>query len=172
MNSKQIFSTGLSLLLPWTSIYQLGWSLNNFPAGIRLFKVYNRITKTACKICSKLTIKIPERRFWHHSGVLIVTDQTSHIVLMFPLLTWQVNNNLVTCSDICFVNCMISSRSSLIVSIECINSYSNTKFTSELIKLQSFLQSFHHIQTSQLTCRAEQMTDFYMIATLALNELN
>ena len=32
------------------------------PAGIYLFKVNNRNTRTRCKICSKLTIKTPERR--------------------------------------------------------------------------------------------------------------
>ena len=33
-----------------------------FPAGIYLLKVNNRNTITRCEICSKLTIKIPERR--------------------------------------------------------------------------------------------------------------
>ena len=35
-----------------------------FPAGIYLLKVNNRNTRTGCEICSKLTIKTPERR--HH----------------------------------------------------------------------------------------------------------
>ena len=37
------------------------------PAGIYLLKVNNRNTRTRCEICSKLTIKTPERRlasFW------------------------------------------------------------------------------------------------------------
>ena len=37
------------------------------PAGIYLLKVNNRNTGTRCEICSKLTIKTPERRlasFW------------------------------------------------------------------------------------------------------------
>ena len=33
----------------------------NYPAGIYLFKV-NKRNRTRCEICSKLTIKIPERR--------------------------------------------------------------------------------------------------------------
>ena len=41
------------------------------PAGIYLFKVNNRNTRTMGEICSKLTIKIPERRHWHCSVVLI-----------------------------------------------------------------------------------------------------
>ena len=33
-------------------------------AGNYMFKVNNRNTRTRCDICSKLTIKIPERRQW------------------------------------------------------------------------------------------------------------
>ena len=33
-----------------------------FPAGNYMFNVNNRNNMTRCKICSKLTIKIPERR--------------------------------------------------------------------------------------------------------------
>ena len=32
-------------------------------------------------------------------------------------------------------------------------------------------QSCHHMETSQLICSANQLTDFYMMATLKLNEL-
>ena len=32
------------------------------PAGIYLLKVNNRNTRTRCEICSKVTIKTPERR--------------------------------------------------------------------------------------------------------------
>ena len=42
-------------------------SNNNNPAGNCMFKVNNRNTRTRCEICSKLTIKTPERRlasFW------------------------------------------------------------------------------------------------------------
>ena len=34
------------------------------PAGNYMFKVNNRNVRTRCEICSKLTIKIPERRQW------------------------------------------------------------------------------------------------------------
>ena len=47
------------------------------PAGIYLFKVNNRNTKTRCKICSKLTIKIPERRHWHLRLFFVRIKQTS-----------------------------------------------------------------------------------------------
>ena len=35
---------------------------SSYPAGIYLLKVNNRNTRTRCEICSKLTIKTPERR--------------------------------------------------------------------------------------------------------------
>ena len=37
-------------------------TLNRFPANIYLFKVSNRNTRKRCEICSKLTVKTPERR--------------------------------------------------------------------------------------------------------------
>ena len=36
-------------------------------------KLIIKITRKWCEICSKLTIKTPERRYWHRSGVFIVT---------------------------------------------------------------------------------------------------
>ena len=41
-----------------------------------------------CEISSKLTLKTPERRQRCSSGIFIVIfEQISHIVLVFPLLT-------------------------------------------------------------------------------------
>ena len=37
-------------------------------AGIYLFKVNNRNTRTRCEICSKLTTKIPKRRQWFYQN--------------------------------------------------------------------------------------------------------
>ena len=60
----------------------------NSPAGICLFKVNNRNTRTSCEICSKLTINTPKRRQWRRSGVFIVNfEHISHLVLVFLLLT-------------------------------------------------------------------------------------
>ena len=70
-----------------------------FPVGIYLFKVNKRNTITRCEICSKLTIKTPERRqsrrsgvfsvnFGRRSGVFIVNfEHISHLVIVFLLLT-------------------------------------------------------------------------------------
>ena len=42
-----------------------------FPAGIYLFKVYNRKTRRSYEICSKLTITARERCRWRRSGVFV-----------------------------------------------------------------------------------------------------
>ena len=50
----------------------------------------HRNTRIRCKICSKLAIKIPERRHWHwrRSGIFIVNfEHISQAVLVFLLLT-------------------------------------------------------------------------------------
>ena len=57
------------------------------PAGIYLLKDNLRNTRTRCEICSKLTVKTPERRHWRHSGVFIVNfEHISHLALVFLLL--------------------------------------------------------------------------------------
>ena len=59
------------------------------PVGIYLLKVSVRSSRKRCKICSKLTIKTPERRQWSHSGVFSVKfEHISHLALVvFLLLT-------------------------------------------------------------------------------------
>ena len=47
---------------------------NASPASFHLFKVNNRNTRKRYKICSKLTIKTPERRQRHCFGVLKVHE--------------------------------------------------------------------------------------------------
>ena len=46
------------------------------PANIYLFKSNNRNTRKNCQICSKLTIKTPERRHWRRSVFLLLTSKT------------------------------------------------------------------------------------------------
>ena len=60
----------------------------NYPAYIYLLKFNNRNTRETCEICSKLTIKSPERCHWRRFGVFIVNfENISHLFLMFLLLT-------------------------------------------------------------------------------------
>ena len=55
----------------------------HYPAGIYLLKV-NRNTTARCEICSKLTIKAPERSY----GVFVDDfEHISHLGLVFLLLT-------------------------------------------------------------------------------------
>ena len=58
------------------------------PAGNYMLKVNNRNSRTRCEICSKLTIKTPERRQWRCSGVFNANfEHISHLALVFLLLT-------------------------------------------------------------------------------------
>ena len=51
------------------------------PAGNYMFKVNSRNIRTRCETCLKSTIKIPERRQWHRSGIFIVNfEHISHRV--------------------------------------------------------------------------------------------
>ena len=54
------------------------------PNAIYLLKDSNKNAWTRCEICSKLTIKTPERRQWHCSVVFIVNcGHLSHLVICF-----------------------------------------------------------------------------------------
>ena len=76
------------LVYQTTSINQNQIMMSFNSAGIYLFKVNNRNTRTRCEICSKLTINTPERRQWRRSGVFIDNfEHISHLVLVFLLLT-------------------------------------------------------------------------------------
>ena len=54
--------------------------LRSYPANIYLLKVNNRNIRTWCEICSKLTIKTPERH---------------HVVLLSLLLTLNIFHTLL-----------------------------------------------------------------------------
>ena len=50
----------------------------HYPVGIYMFRVNNRNTTTRCEICSKFTIKTPERCQWRRCGVLLLTLNIFH----------------------------------------------------------------------------------------------
>ena len=63
-------------------------TLHSYPTNMYLFKVKYRNTRSRCKICSKLTIKTPERHHLRRSGIFIVNfEHIPHILLVFLLLT-------------------------------------------------------------------------------------
>ena len=77
----------MELLLPRNNDNKVKY-LTPHPAGIYLLKVNNRNTRTRCEICSKLTIKTPERCHWRCSGVFVVNfGHILHLILVFLLLT-------------------------------------------------------------------------------------
>ena len=58
------------------------------PVDNYMFKVNNKNTRARYEICSKLTIKTPERSHWRQSGVFVVNfEHTSHHVVVFLFLT-------------------------------------------------------------------------------------
>ena len=64
---------------------------NPSSVGIYLLKVNNRNTRARCEICSKLTIKTPERGNWRRSGIFIVNfEYISHLALVLLLLTLNI----------------------------------------------------------------------------------
>ena len=66
------------------------WTRKENPASIYLLKVNNRDTKTRCEICSKLTIKTPERCNWRRSGVFTVDfEYISHLVLVDSIAKFE-----------------------------------------------------------------------------------
>ena len=74
-------------ILNWAT-YTVILESSYIPAANYMSKVNNRNTRTRCEICSKLTIKIPERRHWRRSGIFIVNfEYILRFVLVFLLLT-------------------------------------------------------------------------------------
>ena len=79
---------GCSYVFPKSFIFSYMCIVN--PAKIYSFKVNNRNTRKRCEMCSKLTIKTPERRQWLRSGVFIVNfEHISHLFLLS--LLWNLN---------------------------------------------------------------------------------
>ena len=71
------------------------------PANIYLFKINNRNTRDRCEICSKLTIKILERRQWRRTGIFNF-EHISHLFLVFQLLTLnKINVSWVVVLQFC-----------------------------------------------------------------------
>ena len=61
-----------------------------FYLNVYLFKFNNRDSRKRCEICSKLTIKTPERLQWRRSGVFMVNFE--HISQLFPLSLLLASN--------------------------------------------------------------------------------
>ena len=65
--------------------------VSEYPASIYLLKGGNRNARLRCEICSKLTIKIPERHQWRRFEIFIVNfEHISYLALAFLLLTLNI----------------------------------------------------------------------------------
>ena len=88
---RNILASGYSFYtqnMLWRSC-KVALTKKNYLAGIYLFKVDNENTKTMSEICTKLATKIPEwRHRWPSSVFIINSEQTSHIFMLFLLLTF------------------------------------------------------------------------------------
>ena len=80
----------LSVKHLWTAVSEMLWYYRNklfffiILPSIYLLKVNNKNTRARSEICSKLTIKTPDRLQWRRSGVFIVIfEHVSHLVLVF-----------------------------------------------------------------------------------------
>ena len=72
------------------------WNFVSWVLAFTCWKSTIRNTRKPCRICSKLTIKTPERGHWRCSVVLIVNfEHDSHIFLVFLLLT--LNKEMLVC---------------------------------------------------------------------------
>ena len=65
----------------------------DLPAGIHLLKVKNGNLRTSCRICSKSTIKIPERRQWRRSGIFIVNFE--HIIASWDVAFVSIDLHII-----------------------------------------------------------------------------
>ena len=93
-----IFVSSLNNVLEWNHNLFCVWSpyvltlfilplRRVFPGINYIFKVKNRNTRTRCELCSKLTIKTPERSQWRRSAFFIDNlEHITHLALVFLLL--------------------------------------------------------------------------------------
>ena len=87
LKTSEVFREYGNRTFTWSGLKHLHGFFSD-SAGNYMFKVNNRNTGTRRRIWSKLTIKTPERRQWHRSGVFIVSfEYISHFVVVFLLLT-------------------------------------------------------------------------------------
>ena len=62
MDIHRYFAVNIGVNLHEITTLKISDFAITYPANIYLFKVNNRNTKKGCETCSRVTIKIPERR--------------------------------------------------------------------------------------------------------------
>ena len=83
-------------IIPFTSVL-----CSTVPANIYLLKVNNKNIRKRWEICSKLTIRTPERCHWHCSGGFIINSEyISHLCLVFIVNFEQVSFKILENTEI------------------------------------------------------------------------
>ena len=59
MSEKMLHFTPFSSVSIFEQV-NVCWVIMSYPAGIYMFKVNNKNTRSRCEICSKLTVKTPK----------------------------------------------------------------------------------------------------------------
>ena len=101
-NKSSVFLSLSSLLsrfsdrsISFNNSIALKYNHGPYPIGVYYFKVNNENTRIMNKICSKSTIKTPERRQRCYSGVFIVNFEESSL-LVFSVDFEKVNGCWIT----------------------------------------------------------------------------
>ena len=95
-NHPLVTSQELTFLIPSIQTFLMP---RGIPANIYLFKFSNRDTRKKCEVCSKLTIKTPERRHGRRFGVSVVNfEHISRLMLnlsryLFARIAWKIIYN-------------------------------------------------------------------------------
>ena len=143
----------------WIVCWKQGKIYFSIPAEKYMFKVNNRNIRTRFEICSKLTIKTPERCCWHCSGVFIINfEHISHLFLVFLLLT--LSRHMLVGSFIWFM-------SAVLISTKCRCFHSISEYT-RIPLVDDLSLFFQHGNTMQLKLKKYALGMFhknYLICT-------
>ena len=94
LNKKVQNAALYTIMNEWRLISMSAWivrirSVINNPAIIYLFKVNNISTRKRCEICSKLTLKIPQRCHWRCSSVFYVNfENIPYLFILFSIVVY------------------------------------------------------------------------------------
>ena len=88
----------------------------NNPANIYLFKVNNRNTRKRCEICSKLTIKTPERRQSRPWDKRVLSTNFYFLRFLLELVCRCINYTLTTYTLLMLFSIVQNNQNKLVLS--------------------------------------------------------
>ena len=124
-----------------------------YPTNIYLFKVTNKNTGKKCEICSKFTIKTPERLQWRLSGAFIFNLE--HILHFFLVFLFSTLNKQMLAG---YLNSFQATSVGLCTRVVFTRSFSLRWHTVKLLQpLQIFcVQSIKYMKTPNSTLHFNQ----------------